>query len=96
MESTPEHPLIAGLIYEIRGLNVLVIPISGRGRRWVFHEVHLDARGNTFRGGRSAFQPEQDGRILRDGEPTGKTLAHLEFASEGRAQEWDPMPPDPS
>ena len=84
MESRSEPPLIAGFIYEIDGLNVLVIPVTGRRGGWVFYDVNLDVHGNVFRGGRSAYQLDEDGQILRDGAPTGKTLGDLQFASEGQ------------
>ena len=94
MERSHERPLIAGFIYEIDGLNVLVIPVTGRRDGFVFHDVHLDVRGNIFRGGRSPYQPDEDGQILMGEVPTGKTLEDLQFAAEGQAQPWDPVPTD--
>ena len=92
----PENEVIPGFIYEIDGLNVLVIPVTARRGGLVFHDVNLDVRGNVFRGGGSPYQPDEDGRILVHGESTGKTLEDLQFASEGQAQDWDPVPMDSS
>ena len=94
MEGKREHPLTAGFIYEIEGLNVLVIPAREHRGTWAFHDLHLDVHGKVFCGASSVYQPDEDGRILRDGQPTGKTLEDLEFVSEGDFPSWDPVPSD--
>jgi len=93
MTNRQEPQLTAGFIYEISGLSVLVLPVANREGGWTFHKVLLDVEGNTLRGGRSPYQPDEAGRICRDGKPTGKVLDDLEFASEGRAPPWQVPPP---
>jgi len=94
MQGKRERPLIPGFIYRIVGFDDCVIPVTARRGGLVFHRVLQDVHGKVFRGGRAPVQPDAEGRLCLDGEPTGRTLADLELTSEDEFSGLDALPMD--